>query len=153
VLRVLLPSIRPVLCPMDDETLNGFFEDLGHQGSQPYRQHADTGGVQGISSTALGSVDGSSGLHCQQREIYSVSSSGTGVAGRFSQLKATQREDEADPQGSRTAPAERTSVSTTILPISWETECSIPNNTGSSLILQVTCKRPCPWEARIIIKS
>ena len=77
MLPIILPSISACLCSMDihqgDETLNGSFEYLEHQNSHFNRQHADTGGVQGVSSTALGSVDvplRSSGLHCQQVEIY-----------------------------------------------------------------------------------
>ena len=63
--------------------------------------------------------------------------SGTGtrrVADRFTR-PTTQREDEADPQGSGAA-STKESVSSTTLPVSWEAEYSFPSSVGSPFVLQ-----------------
>ena len=60
VLPLHLPPIQPILCPLgiyqSNETSDGFVEGLGHKDNNIHQRHADTGRVQGYSSTTLGSV-------------------------------------------------------------------------------------------------
>ena len=150
-LPILMPSIRPVLCPVDiyqsNETSDGSVEDLGYLNNNLHRQYVDSGdsgGVQRCSNATLGSVDippRSPRFHCQQGKIYSVPSSGIGVpraAGRFTEPPAqiTQRENEAYSQGCGTASMESFCVSTAALSVSGEAECSFPSNPGSPSVLQ-----------------
>ena len=147
-LPILMPSIRPVLCPVDiyqsNETSDSSVEDLGYSNNNLHQRYVDSGAVQKCSNATLGSVDippRSPRFHCQQGKIYSVPSSGTGVpraAGRFKEPPAqtAQRENEAYSQGGRTASTESFCVSTAALLVSGEAECSFPSNTGSPSVLQ-----------------